>query len=330
MQHLFLSFLLGLFLWGASLPLSAQPKHRRPRPERLTEPEVHDPVMAREGDTYYLYGTGWNLACLSSTDLKHWKRGAHVFSTSPAWALNGVPDYRGHTWAPDILYHQGKYHLFYSCSSFGKNTSAIGHAERTTLNPADTLNAWHDTGMVVCSKEGETDYNAIDPSVLVDEEGTPWMAFGSFWGGIQLIRLTDDLTARDASYPMRTLARRRQGKAIEAPFLFRRGAYYYLFVSWDYCCRGLESDYKVAVGRSESVQGPYLDRDGVDMAAGGGTVIASSDSAFVAIGHCAAYTFDGQDYFLAHGYSRAENGVSKLVLRKLAWDADGWPVVGEP
>ncbi len=319
-----------LLLAGGYIRLAAQADHRSQRSHTVTNPEVHDPVMAKEGNTFYLYHTGWNISCLSSTDLEHWTFERPVFTAPPVWAIQSVPGYKGHTWAPDIVYHQGKYHIFYSCSSFGKNTSAIGHAERHTLNPADTLSPWHDTGVVVRSIEGKNNYNAIDPSVLIDKKGTPWMAFGSFWGGIQLIRLTEDLRAQDTTYPMQVIARRKEGQAIEAPFLFRHGKYYYLFVSYDYCCKGSKSTYKVAVGRSKKIEGPYVDREGTDMAAGGGTVILSSDADFVASGHCSAYTFDGQDYFLAHGYSRKENGASKLILRKMKWDREGWPLVNKP
>ena len=291
----------------------------------LTDLVIHDPVLAEDNGVFYLYSTGVNIPCFSSRDLEHWRAELPVFSAPPEWALQSVSGYEGHTWAPDIIYHNGAYHLFYSCSSFGKNTSAIGHAVREVLDPANTLRAWRDTGPVVCSVEGKDNYNAIDPSVIVDDSGVPWMAFGSFWGGIQLIRLTDDLTAQDTTYAMCTIARRSEGSAIEAPFLFKRGKYYYLFVSFDYCCRGLNSNYNVVVGRSEQVEGPYLDRAGRRMLEGGGMAIVSADSDFVAIGHSAAYTFGGKDYFVAHGYSRSENGASKLVLRELYWDDAGWP-----
>ncbi len=309
--------------------LGAQPPRRahHPRPQVVTNPLVHDPVMACEGNTYYLFSTGWNVSCMSSTDLIHWRFERPVFAAPPQWALASVPGYKGHTWAPDIVHHNGKYHLYYSCSSFGKNTSAIGHVERTTLNPADTLNLWHDTGAVVCSQEGKTYYNAIDPSVIIDEQGRGWMSFGSFWGGIILIRLTDDMARQDSTYTMRTLACRRSGSAIEAPFLYKHGDYYYLFVSWDFCCRGMQSTYKVAVGRSKQVEGPYLDKSGVDMAQGGGTILISSDSTFVAVGHNAAYTFAGEDYFVAHGYARDADGASKLILCKMEWDKEGWPIL---
>ena len=133
---------------------------------------------------------------------------------------------------------------------------------------------------------------------------------------------------QDTSFAMRTVARRSKGSAIEAPFLFKHGDYYYLFVSFDYCCRGLESNYNVVVGRSERIEGPYFDRNGREMATGGGTAVVSSDPDFVAIGHCAVYTFGKRDYFVAHGYSRTENGLSKLFLRELCWDDAGWPFLG--
>ena len=322
--------LLLLLVFQMSLTaLMAQPRDRRPWRNRLgmviQDPNVHDPVMAKEDSTFYLFYTGMLLPVMSSTDLVNWKFEKSVFEQAPQWALAAVEGYRGHTWAPDIIYYQGKYHIYYSCSTFGKNTSVIGHAERTTLNPTDTLNPWFDTGLVVASKEGVSNYNAIDPSVVVDDDGHAWMAYGSFWGGIQLIRLTSDFAHQDSTYQQTIVARRTRGKAIEAPFLYRHGGYYYLFVSWDYCCRGNKSDYKVVVGRSRQVEGPYLDRSGKSMAKGGGTIVYEHDERMVAGGHCAAYTFDGEDYFICHGYTR-ERGDSKLVLKKIRWD-DDWPIL---
>ena len=116
--------------------------------------------------------------------------------------------------------------------------------------------------------------------------------------------------------------------AIEAPFIFKHGGYYYLFVSWDYCCRGKKSNYRVAVGRSKDVAGPYLDKAGKDMLNGGGTVVMEGDKKnWEAAGHCAAYTFDGQDIFICHGYSATRNGAAFLIQRPITWTPDGWPVI---
>ena len=159
----------------------------------VREPLVHDPVMAKEGDTYYLYSTGHNVSSFSSKDLSEWTIRHSVFSAPPQWAVDSIKGYEGHTWAPDIIYYKGNYHLFYSCSAFGKNTSAIGHAYRRTLSSASD-EPWTDTGAVIVS-HARDNFNAIDPNIVVDEKGDPWMAFGSFWGGIQLVRLTEDLTS---------------------------------------------------------------------------------------------------------------------------------------
>ena len=115
---------------------------------------------------------------------------------------------------------------------------------------------------------------------------------------------------------------------VEAPFIFRHGEYYYLFVSWDYCCKGMNSSYKVVVGRSRNIEGPYLDRNGNDMADLGGTLVIEGDKKeFEAAGHCSAYSFQGKDYFICHGYSVALKGASILICKEISWTPDGWPTL---
>jgi arabinan endo-1,5-alpha-L-arabinosidase len=298
-----------------------------------TRPMVHDPVLAREDSTYYVFSTGWGISCISSTDLQTWHVQSPVFAKPPQWAVKLIKGYNGYTWAPDVVYRDGKYHIFYSCSTFGKNTSAIGHAVRTTLDVSDTLHRWIDKGMVIKSVSGKDDWNAIDPAVAFDDDGHPWMSFGSFWDGIQLVPLKDNLNGLKRHAKPKTIARRvipnRAGldDAIEAPFIFRHANYYYLFVSFDYCCRGNKSNYKVAVGRSANIEGPYVDKENRAMTEGGGSLLFSGNAEFIAGGHCAAYHFDGKDYFICHGYSIPDEGMSELILCPLTWDANGWPVL---
>lgn len=148
---------------------------------------THDPVLAKQGDTYYLFATGQGISVMSSKDRKNWKFEKPVFDKAPQWAVEAIKGYKGHTWAPDILYHNGLYHLFYSCSTFGKNTSAIGHATNPTLDPSSPDFKWTDHGKVIQSVPHRDMWNAIDPNVIIDENGTPWMSFGSFWDGIKLV-----------------------------------------------------------------------------------------------------------------------------------------------
>lgn len=299
---------------------------------------AHDPVMAQQGNTYYMFCTGEGIGVWSSADRKSWKREKPVFAEAPAWATEAVPGFRGnHIWAPDISYHNGVYSLFYSVSAFGKNTSCIGLATNKTLNPASPDFKWEDHGKVIQSVPGRDRWNAIDPNLIRDEAGTPWLAFGSFWDGIKLVQLRPDLTAPARPEQWRTIARRPRNPAlndslpgdgaIEAPFLFRKNDYYYLFTSFDYCCRGPQSTYKIMVGRAKAIGGPYLDRAGRALDQGGGTLVLAGDNNWFGLGHNSVYTFGKTDYLVFHGYDAADKGRSKLRVEKLGWDPAGWPVV---
>ena len=115
--------------------------------------------------------------------------------------------------------------------------------------------------------------------------------------------------------------------AIEAPFIFKHEDFYYLFVSFDLCCRGAKSTYNVVVGRSEKITGPYFDKDGVNLMDGGGTLVAKGNDQFAGVGHCAVATLDGKDYIYMHAYDKDYDYASKLLVRPLGWTAEGWPVV---
>ena len=303
----------------------------------ITSPIVHDPVVIYDGNRYYIYGTGQGIQVYSSQDMEKWRDEPSVFDAAPLWAMKMVPGYNGHTWAPDIIFYKGKYHLFYSCSTFGKNRSAIGHAENVTLNPSDPRYKWEDKGCIVNSVPGRNEWNAIDPNVVVDGDGTPWMTFGSFWNGIKLVKLTTEMDAVAQPEEWYSLCKRMNNTlpdslpgddAVEAPFIYHHGGYYYLFVSFDYCCRGLKSNYKIAIGRSQNIKGPYLDKDGKSMMQDGGSIFMEGDhKIYSAVGHCSVYDFSGQTYLFAHGYEIHDNGMPHLVKRKLNWDTDGWPIV---
>lgn len=298
-----------------------------------TNPITHDPVMAKENGTYYLFATGHGISRMSSVDLKSWRMEKPCLDTLPPCVYEHIPEASMHIWAPDIVKRGNKWHLFYSCSLFGKNKSVIGHAVADSLN----ANKWTDCGIVVSSVPGRDMWNAIDPNIAEGTDGSQWLVFGSFWNGIMMVRLNNDLTApmqpeewHNVSSRHRSagLARTEPGDgAVEAPFIFNKNGWYYLFVSFDYCCKGDQSTYKVAVGRSREVNGPYFDRDGVDMAHGGGTIVIEGDKKiWSAIGHCAVYTIDGTDIFISHAYESG-NGTPRLVIRNIDWDENEWPII---
>ena len=304
---------------------------------------AHDPVMAFEDGTYYLYATGHGISMATSKDRNKWTvypKG--VLERVPQWTFDSVPDFKGHIWAPDVIRWHDRWWMMYSCSSFGVNTSAIGVMSNVTLNPQADDYHWQDYGPVVVSHK-QDNWNAIDPNIVIDDNDKPWVVWGSFWDGIQMAPLDDTMHIL-SGYKPQTIARRYAPgcepdepnptskfagpNAIEAPFIFKHNGMYYLFVAWDYCCRGSLSNYRVAVGRSLSVSGPYQDRSGKDMRLGGGEIFIEGDKTeFEALGHCSVYNFDGEDWFFCHGYSVSKNGAPLLVQRKIAWTADGWPVV---
>jgi arabinan endo-1,5-alpha-L-arabinosidase len=303
-----------------------------------TNISVHDPVMIRQNGIYYIFCTGNGISMFSSPDMVNWKQEKPVFSTAPGWVNKELPRFRNSMWAPDISFYKGNYYLFYSVSAFGRNTSCIGLAMNRTLQTDSPDYNWVDLGCVIQSIPGRDNWNAIDPNLIIDDAGVPWLNFGSFWGGMKLVKLKDDLTGI-FSTPQEwyTIARRLRdpytddrnaGAAqIEAPFIFKRGYFYYLFVSWDKCCSGVNSTYKVAVGRSVKVTGPYFSKDSVDMAKGGGTIIVQGDTDYPGVGHQAVVSFDGTDYLVYHGYDAKDNGKSKLIIKKLRWDEAGWPLI---
>ena len=185
---------------------------------------------------------------------------------------------------------------------------------------------------------GRDTWQAIDANAIIDESGTPWLAFGSFWDGIKLVKLKDDMSAMAWPQEWLSLARRPSTQQpyeyeltdsqIEAAFLYKHNDYYYLFVSLDMCCRGINSDYKIAVGRSKELTGPYIDRAGFTMLDGNSTVIAIGDGTqFAALGHNSVYEIDGKDYLFAHGYSIPDDGESKLIITPIHWDNDDWPII---
>jgi len=292
--------------------------------------DVHDPVLIRDAGRYYLFSTGYGIPIRTSDNLIDWTGPTEVFPTLPAWidaAISGV----NFPWAPDISYFDGAYHLYYALSTFGTQRSIIALATNQTLDPADPGYAWDDRGPIVESTPGVVNYNAIDPNVAFDEAGQPWLAWGSYWDGIKLRRLdpdTGELSHVDET--VHSLARRPVESAIEGAFITRRGAYFYLFVSFDACCQGAASTYRIMVGRSQEITGPYVARNGALMTSGGGTSVLEGYGRIRGPGHNAVYQ-EGDHYFLVHHFYDADaSGVPKLQVRSLLWDQDGWPLAGEP
>jgi arabinan endo-1,5-alpha-L-arabinosidase len=305
---------------------------------------THDPSAIRAGGTWYVFATGrardggqFQIRC--STDLHAWTLCGHVFDAIPAWIQKESPGTRD-LWAPDISFENGEYRLYYAHSLFGKNTSGIALATNKTLDRNSADYKWEDRGLVLRSTATD-DFNAIDPNVVLDAHDHAWLALGSFWSGIKMRRLDDrtGLASRtdEKIYSLATRARPENAapapaglppnwEAIEAPFIVRHGGYYYLFVSWDLCCRGVKSTYRTMVGRSRKVTGPYVDDRGVPMMQGGGTQMLSGNARWLGPGgESVVVRKPGPDLMVFHAYD-AHTGRPALQISTIVW-RDGWPHV---
>jgi arabinan endo-1,5-alpha-L-arabinosidase len=298
---------------------------------------IHDPTMAKEDGTYYVFSTGdpagvigdGNIQIRTSHDLRRWTYDGTVFAQKPAWitsALGNIPN----LWAPDISYFDGLWHLYYAGSSFGSNNSVIGLATTPTLNPRSPGYHWTDDGMVFRSVSSD-DYNAIDPDLVSAPDGTKWLVFGSYWSGIKLIQL-DPATGMPAtsSPTIYSLAAKPFPDPEEGAGITYHDGYYYLFVAVDQCCEGISSTYHIQVGRATSVTGPYVDASGTTMLNGGGMEVQGTDAGMIGPG--SPFVFDaggGQQWLVYHYYDAFDNGDAWLQIRPLIY-VDGWPVTGEP
>ncbi len=292
---------------------------------------AHDPTMIEADGVFYRYWTGNDIPMAKSTNLTNWSNGTSVYTSGyPSWVSTWLGGVSGETfnfpWAPDASHWNGLYHLYSAFSAkFGDNISCITHL--TTSDPGAF--GWTDHGPVICT-EGNENYNAIDPDVALDADGTPWLSFGSFWDGIELVELNADGTRADDNMTQIAWA-----SQIEAPVLFYRCGYYYLFVSWGLCCPGenrtvSQLTYRVAVGRSESITGPYVDRDGTQMVDGGGTIVVQGDGVtWQAAGHSDVIATGGKIYHLYHAYRKSDGG-AELRIVEMPFDEDGWPVPAGP
>jgi arabinan endo-1,5-alpha-L-arabinosidase len=292
------------------------------------DPIAHDPTVIRQGRYYYSFITGdaatrTYLPMRRSADLLHWSDLGPVFATAPGWVTEQLGTTPPDFWAPDISYFAGAYHLYYAASSFGTNNSVIGLATNATLDPASPDYRWVDHGLVVRSSPPDN-FNAIDPELVLDGGGA-WLAFGSFWDGIKMRRLDRATGMLSADDPTLYSLASRGGASIEGASITRHGGYYYLFASLDYCCRGIDSDYRVVVGRSTSVTGPYVDRAGVPMLTGGGTELLRGYNEFRGPGGGDVFG----DFYAHHYYDLSDNGLPKLSVRPIRW-AGGWPALGDP
>ncbi|KZV75681.1 glycoside hydrolase family 43 protein [Peniophora sp. CONT] len=280
---------------------------------------VADPTLCKDSaGTYFLFSTAPGIQIRTSTDRTNWKLVGTVWTVGkePAGTVSFTGDASANLWAPDCTYKDGEFYLYYAASTFGTQNSGIFFAKSKTGLPG----SWTDMGLVTSTKSGDN-FNAIDPNLLID--GSTWrMSLGSFFGGIKGVTLSSS-TGKLASSSVTSLAQRGGSDAIEGSVVFKSGSYYYLFASWDKCCDGLSSTYSIHVGRSKSATGPFVDKAGVSLTNGGGTVVLETHGSIVGPGGQDLMTDNDGVVIVYHYYTST---ASKLGINLVDFSS-GWPVL---
>lgn len=276
-----------------------------------------DPTVIRAEDgTFYLYATEdmRNVPIFHSANLVDWKLVGTAFTDNsrPKW----LP--KGGIWAPDIQRVSGKYHLYYAKSVWGGEWNA-GIGVAVSNNPAGPF---VDRGCMFTSKQIGIQ-NCIDP-FYIEDGGKKYLFFGSFHGiyGVELT--ADGLHVKQGAKP-----REVAGTFMEATYIRRRGGYYYLFGSTGTCCEGARSTYRITIGRSKSLFGPYVDKAGQRLLDNHYNILLDKDDSVLGPGHNAGLITDdaGNDYMFYHGFKASDPDAGRVVwLSRIVW-ADGWPSV---
>lgn len=290
--------------------------------------DIHDPTVIRDNrGMYTMMSTNNLLEVVQSADLVNWTIRGKVFNNVPGWATqmsNAIED----LWAPHLVYMNGRYWAYYSASSFGSNNSGIGVASTPTLDVNAANYSWTDHGMVIQSS-GQN-FNAIDPEIIQDQNGSWWMAFGSFWDGIRIVQIDPTTGKRTSSSNTIHRIASRGGGAIEGPSIIYNDGYYYLFTAWDACCQGVNSTYRTMVGRSQNITGPYVDKEGRSLTNNNATQVIARYDRYIGPGGGSAFKDGRRTYFTHHYYNADQNGFPRVHFREMVWGSDGWPIFTQP
>lgn len=329
--------------------------------------------------------------CRRSKDLVNWEFMGPTMHGVPTWMkakLNEIrkamglgtstTDFRNQNqfgyWAPCVRrISKDLYRMYYVVTLPGTINGAGTWSERCfiglmeTKNPAD-IDSWVDKGYVVTNysdlelnyKVSATDYahcyfkyNAIDPSLIINEKGEHWLIYGSWHSGFAAMQL-DPSTGKplhalgnpwgkenEASYGKFIYTRQlgNRWQASEAPEVVYHDGYYYLFIAYD----ELSVAYNTRVVRSKNIDGPYYDITGKDVTNHGGDAYPilthpykfGNHHGWVGISHCAVFNDGKGNWYYASQQRFPENykgnaNSNALMLggvRSIIWTSDGWPLV---
>lgn len=354
----------------------------------VTRVTVHDPSVVYDNGTYYVFGS--HMAWAKTTDLMNWESFTmNINSEYPElfgkeWesycktATN--PNLNGNLWAPDVIYNEAmqKYCMYMSVNGDDWNSVIVmltadsiegpysyagpivySGFDEGDKHPAELTDVYQVLGegadLTRYQNIKNTKINAIDPCVTYDEEGNLWMTYGSWFGGIYLLKLDAETGLRDYTTTYETVPNQSDayygyklagGFSVsgEGPFIIHKDGYYYLFLSYG----GLtaEGGYQIRLFRSENITGPYVDEAGNSavyqkeennlFSKVGVRVMGSYDwsgnrEIRVAQGHNSAYvTEDGEIFLVYHSrFAGGKNGITEaheVRVQQMFVNEDGWLV----
>ncbi len=287
---------------------------------------AHDPVMIKQGNTYYVFTTGRGIPIKTSTDRVNWKNAGRVFDSLslPAWRKTDIPEQDGSLWAPDIHYSNGKYYLYYSVSAWMNFNSSIGLVTNTTLDKTDPAYKWVDEGQIISFKNGGEGVNVIDPNIFIDKDGKKYLVYGSYKAGLRLVELDYKTGKLKSITPDITTLTTSLGEGV---FIIKGHEYYYIFASRGRCCAGDSSTYQIVMGRSENVKGPYLNKKGESWVQNKYSLFLAGDSTEPGRGHNGFFTEHDSTFIVYHAYTHSQKGASLLNIKPLYIDENGWPSI---
>ncbi|KAL9074041.1 MAG: hypothetical protein Q9157_004531 [Trypethelium eluteriae] len=326
---------------------------------------VHDPAAIYSNGHFYAFG-GADIG----PGVPYYK--SHGSSMNGPWNMvgqvlpNGSKTHEANEqfkkpWAPAVVEKNGTYYVFYATTIPSTRKSTIGVAASVNLDAPDT---WIDYGAIIYTGEGPNSdqypfnvTNAIDASVLIDpKSGTPILQYGSYWDGIFQLPLSSDLRSlKDPTPPFSNSHIVYNGATaikngsfhlgahpIEGSALAYHAPYYYVYYAHGACC-GLAKVvntippadvYQIRIGRSETLTGPFVDKNGTDLLQGGGTTfLASHGNVFAPGGPGVLTAPDGSDIFYYHYMDRNGDLQDKHALlgwNTLVYGDDGWPSLSKP
>jgi arabinan endo-1,5-alpha-L-arabinosidase len=317
-------------------PLSAFAQDLAPAPAMTGDVKIHDPAVIVENGHWVSFQTGDQgglyrgaIKLKTSPDGINWTNAGAIGKGVPKWAEKENHYKSQNIWAPSAIKHGDRWYLYYSVSSFGLQFSSIGLMTNEIFDPTTPDQGWVDQGLVLKSTSRD-DFNAIDPYRIDTSDGRAWLSFGSYWSGIKLRELnpeTGQLLTPDT--PVHDLAWY-GGGVIEASAIIEHDGKFYLFVSYDRCCAGVDSTYRIMIGRADAITGPYVGKDGVELLKAGATELQKTSGRYIGPGGQEPVFGAPADMLVYHYYDGDDLGVSKLQIVTIHWTDDGWPELPPP